>query len=205
VTAIRNVIFDLGGVLLEWAPQRILERFYDDADSRSRMHAELFRHPDWRAFNRGEITENELLRGLADRTGRPPEELAGFLDAIRSSLVAKEDTVALLRKLHARGIPLYCLSDMPVPMFAFVRDRYAFFEAFGGIVVSGYVKLMKPERAMFEHLLGRFGLNAGETLFIDDHLPNVEGARSVGLHAIQFFDAAGCEQALTQYLASAAP
>jgi putative hydrolase of the HAD superfamily len=203
VSAIRNVIFDLGGVLLEWAPQRILEQFYDDTNSRALMHAELFRHPDWRAFNRGGITEDELLRGLADRTGRPPEELARLLDAIRSSLVAKEDTVALLRKLHARRIPLYCLSDMPVPMFAFVRDRYAFFEAFGGIVVSGYVKLMKPEPAVFEHLLASFGLNASETLFIDDHLPNVEGARSVGLQAIQFFDAAACEQALTRYLPGA--
>jgi putative hydrolase of the HAD superfamily len=200
MVAVRNVIFDLGGVLLEWAPGRILENFYADTDSRVLMQTALFKHPDWRAFNRGGITEQQLLDGLAARSGRPPAELAGLLDAIRHSLVVKQETVVVLRKLHARGIPLYCLSDMPAPMFAFVRSRYDFFETFRGIVVSGHVRLMKPEREVFEHLLGHFRLVAAETLFIDDHWPNIEGARNVGLHAVQFVDAIHCEQDLMQYL-----
>ena len=160
------------------------------------MQQELFRHPEWRAFNRGTISEDKLLTGLAARTSRQLKDCAGLLSAIRRSLVAKEETVAVLRRLHARAIPLYCLSDMPAPIFEFVRARYDFFDVFQGIVVSGQVKLMKPEREVFLHLLERFGLNAGETVFIDDHLPNIEGARNVGLHTIHFSDANACERAI---------
>jgi len=204
VPAIRNVIFDLGGVLLDWSPQRILEELYQDAESRLAMHEAVFRHPDWRAFDRGTISENELLANLATRTGRRLDDLSALLSAIRHSLVAKDDTVAVLRRLHARGVPLYCLSDMPAPIFEFVRGRYDFFDMFRGIVVSGQVKLMKPEREVFQHLLQRFELRADETVFVDDRMPNLEGARSVGLHTIHFCDAEVCELAILAGLHAAA-
>jgi len=199
--AVKNAIFDLGGVLLDWNPNRILERFYSDLPSRDALGRALFWHSDWRAFNRGSLTEPELLNNLRARTARELPELSRLLDAVRESLVPKDETVVLLKGLHARGVPLYCLTDMPTSLFSYVRQRYDFWDAFRGIVVSGDVKMMKPEREVFEHLLSRYGLPADETVFIDDHPANIDGAKSVGLHTILFTDAVQCQRELHQLLA----
>jgi putative hydrolase of the HAD superfamily len=200
-TSVRNVIFDLGGVLLEWNPDKILQTFYSDQALRTLLKGELFLHPEWRALNRGTLREAELIENVRGRTGRPAAEVSALLHAIRESLVTKPDTVALLRSLHRRGIPLYCLSDMPVSVYAHVRLRHEFWDAFSGIVISGEVKLMKPEREVFELLLTRFKLDPRQTVFIDDFLVNIEGARAVGLHAIQFRDAAQCARELDALMA----
>jgi putative hydrolase of the HAD superfamily len=200
-SSIRNIIFDLGGVLLDWNPEKILQGFYSDSASRTLLMGELFLHPEWRTFNRGGLREAELVASLRGRTGRPAAELTALLHAVRESLVTKPDTVALLRSLHRRGIPLYCLSDMPVSVYAHVRLRHEFWDAFSGIVISGEVKMMKPEREVFQHLLTRFKLEARQTVFVDDLPLNIEGARAVGLHAIQFLDAAQCARDLDALLA----
>jgi putative hydrolase of the HAD superfamily len=200
-SSVRNIIFDLGGVLLDWNPDKILQSFYSDPAPRSLLKDELFLHPEWRALNRGALREAELIESVHRRTGRPAAEISALLRAIRESLVTKPDTVALLRSLHRRGIPLYCLSDMPVSVYAHVRLRHEFWDAFSGIVISGEVKLMKPEREVFEYLLNRFRLDPRHTVFVDDLPLNIEGARAVGLHAIQFRDAAQCARELDALMA----
>jgi putative hydrolase of the HAD superfamily len=195
-SSVRNIIFDLGGVLLDWNPTKILQNFYSEPALRTLLEGELFQHPEWRAFNRGALREAELIESVRRRAGRPAAEVSALLHATRESLVTKRDTVALLRSLHRRGIPLYCLSDMPVSVYAHVRLRHEFWDAFSGIVISGEVKMMKPEREVFEHLLTRFRLDPRQTVFVDDFPLNIEGARTVGLHAIQFRDAAQCAEEL---------
>ena len=193
---VRNVIFDLGGVLLDWNPGGILERCYADSASRDVMRDALFRHEDWLAFNRSEFTEPELLARVQQRTARSLRELTLLLDTVRESLVVKPETVALLRSLSERRVPLYCLSDMPVSVFAHVRQRYDFLDAFLGIVISGDVGMMKPERAIFEYLLTHYGLAAETTVFVDDHPPNIEGAKAAGLQTIHFRNAEQCARDL---------
>jgi HAD superfamily hydrolase (TIGR01509 family) len=193
---IRNVIFDLGGVLLDWNPEKILSGFYADATLRASLKQALFLHPEWRALNRGEFTEVEFLARAGKRTGRPAAELSALLDSMRESLITKPDTVALLQALHRRGVPLYCLSDMPVSVYAYLRVRHDFWSAFSGIVISGEVKMAKPEPEIFEYLLSRFKLRPEHTVFIDDLALNVEGAMGAGLHAIQFIDAVQCARDL---------
>jgi putative hydrolase of the HAD superfamily len=160
------------------------------------MRDALFGHEDWGAFNRGELSEAELIQEVARRTGWSPDELTRVLDIVRESLVEKLDTVALLRALHRRAMPLYCLSDMPTSVFNHVRQRYDFWDLFQGIVVSGEVQMMKPGRAIFERLLLRYRISAEETVFVDDHQPNIEGARALGLDTILFSDAAQCRREL---------
>jgi hypothetical protein len=96
---VRNIIFDLGGVVLEWNPDTILESYYADADAREVMKAAVFQHADWLEMDRGFLTEPEMLARLEKRTNRPKEELTGLFDAIRSSLQPKADTVALMQSL----------------------------------------------------------------------------------------------------------
>jgi putative hydrolase of the HAD superfamily len=196
MAAVRNVIFDLGGVLLDWNPGAILERCYSDVASRDAVRDALFRHEDWLAFNRGDVTEPGLLARVQQRTERSLPELRQVLDAVRDSLVVKPETVTVLRALRKRRVPLYCLSDMPVSVFAHVRQRYDFWDAFMGIVISGEVRMMKPGPEVFEYLLARYELAAEETVFVDDHAPNIAGAKAVGLQTIHFRNAADCAREL---------
>jgi putative hydrolase of the HAD superfamily len=197
---VRNVIFDLGGVVLEWNPDAILEKHYADPDTRSAMKAALFQHPDWLQLDRGTLTEAAALERLAQRTGIARGELAGLMEAVRQSLRPKADTVALLRDLEARQVPLYCLSNMPASTFAYLRDRYDFWSVFRGIVISGEIKLLKPEREIFDYLLRRYALSPSETVFVDDHRPNIEAAQALGMHTVLFRDARQCRAELDRLL-----
>lgn len=196
----RNVIFDLGGVVLEWNPDAILEGYYTDPQERAAMKTALFKHPDWLQMDRGTLTESEALARLQQRTGRPAAELSGLFDAVRGSLQPKADTLALLKSLARRDVPLYCLSNMPASTFAYLREQHAFWNVFKGIVISGEIKMAKPEREIFEYLLRRYALAAADTVFVDDHAPNIAAAEKVGLHTVWFRDARQCALELEQLL-----
>ncbi len=198
----RNIIFDLGGVVLAWNPDLILEDFYANADTRVTMKAALFQHPDWLQMDRGVLTESEVIARLEKRTGRPTAELTALFDAVRNSLQPNPHTVALIERLARRSVPIYCLSNMPASTFAHLRERYAFWPTFRGIVISGQIKMMKPEREIFEYLLDRFDLAPAESVFIDDHQPNIDAAQEIGLHTILFRNARQCELELEPLLAA---
>ncbi len=197
----RNVVFDVGGVLLDWNPRRVLERFYADAALRRHVGAALFDGSDWIDFDRGTLSEGDLLASLVRRSGRPAPEMLQLFVALRESLVPKADTLRLLETLHARGLPLYCLSNMSNSVYTHLAVLHDFWERFQGIVISGQIQLLKPERAIYEYLLTRYGLNAAETVFLDDIEANVIGARAAGLQAFQFRDAADAERQLEALLA----
>jgi putative hydrolase of the HAD superfamily len=172
------------------------ERCYSDIASRDAVRDALIRHEDWLALNRGDVTEPSLLTRVQQRTERSLPELRQVLDAVRDLLVVKPETVAVRWSLRKRRAPLYCLSDMPVSVFAHVRQRYDFWDAFMGIVISGEVRMMKPGRPVFEYLLARYNLGAEETVFVDDHPPNIEGAKAVGLPTVPFRNAEECAHEL---------
>jgi HAD superfamily hydrolase (TIGR01509 family) len=199
---VKNAIFDLGGVVIEWNSDRILEAYYADPDVRAVMKQQMFQHPDWLELDRGTMHESELLARLGVRTGRPAAELSGLFDAVRESLHAKPDTVALLEKLYARGVPLYCLSNISSDIFKYLRERHSFWGVFRGIVISGDLKMIKPEPEIFHFLLQRYGLAAAETVFVDDNAPNIEAARALGIQTVWFKNARQCEMEIEELFAS---
>jgi FMN phosphatase YigB (HAD superfamily) len=198
---IRNVIFDLGGVVLDWNPDQIVARFEPQLELQGPLKASLFGHSDWHLFDRGTLTELELIDRIRSRTGQTSDEVLRILDAVRESLVEKLETVKLLRTLSGRGVKLFCLSNMPVSIWAHLRERHRFWDVFAGIVISGEIKLMKPDAEVFRHLLEKYGLKADETAFVDDLAANIEGAERVGLRGILFRDAAQCARELDGLLA----
>lgn len=199
-SVVRNVIFDLGGVVFDWNPDHIVSRVQPVAELQAALKEALFGHADWRMFDRGTLTEPELIDRLQLRLGATRREVDTILEAVRNSLVEKPETINLLRALQAQGTPLYCLSNMPASIYAHLRRRHSFWDAFSGIVISGEVQLMKPEPEVFMHLLAAFNLRPEESVFIDDLLPNIESAKQVGLHAIWFKDAAQCRRELDRIL-----
>jgi putative hydrolase of the HAD superfamily len=184
--ALRNVIFDFGGVLVTWRPQEIIESFYAEPELRDALRTHAFHHEDWLAMDRGTLDEPTIVRRIAARMGRPQGEIASLFAHIREALVPIDATVALLHELHDRGFKLYGLSNMSEPIFAHLNARHRFFGLFQGIVVSAAVKFIKPEAGIYDELAKRFTVDFAESVFIDDLERNVEAARALGLRAIQF-------------------
>ncbi len=194
--AIKSIIFDFGGVLLRWAPQRIIESFYSVDLLREKLRRHVFDHPDWLELDRGTFDDEAAAHRFAVRMARPPEEMHALLAAVRESLTPIHDSIALLRELHGEGIPLYGLSNMSASNFAYLRRRYDHWSLLQGIVISGEIKLIKPDAAIFEYICRQYELEPGETAFVDDNGENVEAARKLGFHGIQFVNADLCRRAI---------
>jgi putative hydrolase of the HAD superfamily len=199
-TAVRNVIFDLGGVVFDWNPDHIVARVQPVPELQAPLKQALFGHADWRLFDRGTLSEPQLIERLQLRLDATRSEVDAILDAVRDSLVEKPETLELMRTLRRQGTPLYCLSNMPASVYAHLRRRHNFWDVFSGIVISGEVQMMKPEPEVFMHLLATFHLRAAECVFVDDLLANIESARQVGLHTVWFKDVAQCRRELDQIL-----
>jgi putative hydrolase of the HAD superfamily len=197
---VRGIIFDLGGVVLRWNPDDILRHFYADEASRSRMKRQVFQHPDWLEMDRGVLLEHEAIQRLHERTGRPAAEMSALMQAVRDSLQPIPETLVLLEELAGQDIPLYCLSNMPATTAHYLRHRHSFWSLFRGIVISGEVRLLKPDSQIFEYISQRFGLTPNSTVFIDDHLPNIESAARLGFQTVLFGNPAECRSELRALL-----
>jgi putative hydrolase of the HAD superfamily len=193
---VRNVIFDMGGVVLEWNTDKILRAFCADPDLRALFKRAVFEHDDWHALDKGTLEEQQAVDNFSQRTGRSRTEVEDLLKATSESLVPIQPTLDLLLQLSTSGVPLYCLSNMANSTFSYLRARYDFWDRFQGIVVSAHIKMRKPEPEIYRHLLSRYALAAASCVFIDDMPVNVAAAREVGMEAILFRGAEDCSQKL---------
>jgi 2-haloacid dehalogenase len=181
------VIFDVGRVLYDWDPRLLYERLIDDDRALDAFLRDVVT-PDWHF-------QHDAGRDFADTSAEltmlhphHAELIAAwgprFLESIGDPVPGMH---ALVDELAARGVPLYAITNFSHEFWPPFRTREAaMFDRFRGVVVSGDEKLVKPDPAIYRLALDRFGLAAGETVFIDDNAANVEGARSVGLVALRF-------------------
>jgi 2-haloacid dehalogenase len=182
-----TVVFDLGGVLIDWNPRyHFREVFAGDEPAMERFLGEICTQSWNERQDEGRTiadAEAELISRFPRETERIRAYYAGFGRMMRGAITG---TVAILEELAAAGTPLYALTNWSSETFPLATHRFEFFRHFRGIVVSGEVKTMKPKRRIFELLLERHGLAAGDCVFIDDAEKNATGAREAGLHAIHF-------------------
>jgi len=197
---VKNVVFDAGGVLLEWDPPKVVARMFPDPVTQAEIRRQVFEHPDWHEYDRGALSEAAASEHFAKLSGRSPDEVLALIRAACESLRPIDGTIKLLEELAAGGVNLYLLSNMPVSTFDFLIKRDRFFAHFKQLVISGAIRLLKPEPAIYKHLVEKTGIVPAESVFIDDLLRNVIAARECGLHAIQFRDPASCRAALRAYL-----
>lgn len=193
---IRNVVFDAGGVLLEWNPPRVVAELYPDPAVQAQIRESIFEHPDWHEFDRGSITEATAPGHFAELSGRTPDEIRELLRATAESLTPIDGTIRLLEDLAAGGVHLFLLSNMPESTYNILVKRHAFFAHFRHLVISGKILLLKPEPAIYKHLVEVTGIVPAESVFIDDLTRNVIAARESGLHAIQFTTPEACRAEL---------
>jgi 2-haloacid dehalogenase len=192
---VRNVVFDIGGVLLDWNPRHLYRSLIDDPAELEWFLAEVCT-PEWNAT----LDAGRSFDEACDELAAEHLEHAELVHAWKrqDEMVAGEvaGTAELVRSLRARSVPLFLLTNMPAHVFAARMVRYDVLHIFDGAVVSGHEGVLKPSREIFRRLLDRFDLDAAETLFIDDSEVNVEGARAAGLPAHHFTDPADLRRTL---------
>ena len=193
-----NIVFDFGGVLLTWQPHEFMARLLPERaptpDAARALVVEFFENfgGDWGEFDRGTIEAAPLAGRIARRTGLSLVDVERVMHAIPQELTPIPGTVALMKRLHAQGHALYFLSNMPAPYADHLDASHDFIGLFRSGIYSARVGLIKPEPAIFAHALETFGIEAHDTLFIDDVAHNVAAARRAGWHALHFADAQQC-------------
>jgi len=190
------VIFDLGGVLLDWNPRYLYRKLIPDEAECERFLAEVC-HPEWNVAQDG---GRSFAEAEADAIARHPDK-ADLIRAWRPRFAemiptAIEGTVDILERLHARDVPLYALTNFSRETFPPTKERFPFFARFRGIVVSGDEYMLKPEARIYELLCSRYGVRPEEAVFIDDSEKNAKGASAVGIHGIHFRNPRQLEQEL---------
>lgn len=185
-----TVVFDLGGVLVDWNPRYLYRRLFDDEAAMERFLAEVCTS-HWNEQQDAGRPWNEAIAGLCAQHPRHAALIAAYRERWDEMLRGPIDgSLAILDELRARGVPLYALTNWSHETFPLARQRYRFMDAFLGIVVSGEERLIKPDPEIYRRLLSRYRLDPVRTVYIDDAPRNVEAAARLGMHALHYRDPA---------------
>ena len=181
------VVFDLGGVLIDWNPRYLYRQLFDgDEAAMERFLAEVTT-PEWNLEQDAGRRWDEAVEALTRQHPEHAELIAAYRDRWTETLgEAIGPTVTVLDELRQTDVRLFALSNWSAETFPVARPRYPFLDWFEGIVISGEVGITKPDERVYHHLLDRFGLDAASTVFIDDSAANVRAAREVGMIALRF-------------------
>ncbi len=180
------VVFDVGNVLVDWDPRHLYRKVFARPEEMEWFLTEVC-HPEWNlaqdAGRSWREAEAEAMARHPDRTehirlfrGRWPEMISGPI----------LDSVTMLEDLARAEVPLYAITNFAADTFAETRAKYAFFNHFRGIVISGEVGIIKPDRRIYERLTDDHGVDLSRSVFIDDSAKNCEGARACGMRAVHF-------------------
>ena len=183
---VKAVVFDLGGVLIDWDPRYLYRKLLADEAAVEEFLATVCT-PVWNAEqDRG----RPFAEGVAELVEHHPAHaaaIAAYFDRWEEMLGGEiGGTVELLAELRAAGMPLYALTNWSAETFVIARERFELLSWFDGVVVSGEERMIKPDPAFFRLLLDRFGLAPEATFYVDDSEPNVAAARALGLDAVRF-------------------
>jgi 2-haloacid dehalogenase len=193
---LRAVVFDLGGVLLDWNPRHLYRKLFDDEAEMDRFLSEVCTLEWHHAHDLG-IPPEQTIPPLVEAHPEHAELIWAWPRRSEEMLAGPiEESVDILRALKDRGVPLYALTNMETWTYPGRRDRYPFLRWFDGTVVSGFEGVAKPDPRIYELLLDRFGLEPQTTLLIDDSPKNVAAARDVGIATIKFESPAGLRDEL---------
>jgi 2-haloacid dehalogenase len=184
------VVFDLGGVLIDWNPRHLYRKLIADEAAMESFLATVCTQ----AWNERQDAGRTFAEAAALLRARHPHH-AALIDAYgaRFDEMMKgpiKGSVIILETLHRAGVPLFALSNWSRETFPLAERRFEFLRLFRGRVISGEVGMIKPDPRIFAHLLERFGIAAGDAVYIDDNPRNAAAATALGLHGIHFTDPA---------------
>ncbi|MBU3110284.1 HAD family hydrolase [Clostridium lacusfryxellense] len=196
---IKNIVFDLGNVLLNFNPLVYLNSQISDKVKVQQIYEEIFKSKEWLMLDRGIITEVEAIKEICNRSTDNSELIKLVMHNWYQLLTPIEDTVEILKELKHKDYRLYFLSNFHLLAYEDVTKRYGFFKYFDGGILSYKEKLIKPGNDIYNKLIEKCKINPEETIFIDDTLENIESAIKLRFKAILFINSNDLREKLKEY------
>ena len=190
---IKNIIFDFGGVLVDWNPAYLYKKEFEK-ESDMIYFLENICTPEWNIQQDAGRPLSEATETLQQKHPTH-KELIGYYYGRWEEMLGGviEDNVRVLHLLKEK-YPLFGLTNWSAETIPIAYNKYDFFNHLKGIVVSGDEKLIKPDPKLYQVLLHRYDLKANESLFIDDNIHNIETAQKMGFHTIHFTEKTDLEK-----------
>jgi len=181
------VVFDLGGVLIDWNPRHLYRKLFDGDDAAMES---FLANICTQAWNHEQDAGRSFAEGCDLLKAAHPHEaqrIDAWFERYDEMLAGPiQGTVDILAELRAQGVPVYALSNWSAETFPFALKRFEFLQWFDGIMLSGNVGMVKPDAEFFEHFLQTFKVDPARAVFIDDLEPNIKAAAAAGMHGIRF-------------------
>ncbi len=193
---VKAVLFDVGNVIITWHPENLYRKIIEDADRRARFLSEVATS-DWHNNHDAGVLFAENRKILLALHPEYADEIHAFdtrFEEMLGDLIP--ETIAVIEDLHAKGIPLYALTNMPAEKAAMVFSHSPVFGYFKDIIVSGVEKVIKPDPRLYDITLARIGLPASDIFFTDDSAANIAVAKAKGFVTHLFDDPATLRPAL---------
>jgi len=194
----KNIVFDIGGVLVDYDPKGYLSKLFNNAELEEFLYSIIFDSEEWKLLDQGKITRALAERRMLEAAGPHRYEAQLVLDDWRELMTTKLDTVDLILALRHSGHHLYFLSNIPEDIYLMFQQRRRFMQLFEGGVPSFAAKTAKPDPEIFKLLLNTYELSPAETLFIDDSPTNISAAESLGMTGLQFKSATALHHSLIE-------
>lgn len=183
---IKNVIFDVGKVLVEYDPDSYMERLGFDLKTRQAVNQAMFQNPLWEESDRGKLSTEELLKKFIFNGKEHKEEITKAYQMVGDTIELFPYSVAWIKELKQRGYRVYILSNYAEITYEQTKEKMEFLPYVDGAVFSFQCKWIKPEREIYEELCRKYSIEPRESVFLDDRLDNIEQARNLGFFGIQF-------------------
>ena len=178
---IKNIILDMGNVLLDYDPNVCLDFFVEQEEDKAMIKQELFEGPEWKEGDLGYITDKERFLGVSKRIPeRLHKELRQCVEQWHMCMQPVPGAKEFCGQAREKGFKLYVLSNAS-DSFYYYFPRFAPVDYFDGIVVSCDIHMVKPDICIYRYLLDKYDLRAEECFFIDDMDHNIQGARKAGM------------------------
>lgn len=183
---IRNIIFDVGKVLVSYEPEAYMERMGLDAETRKRINAAMFEHRLWLDSDQGLRSPEEFLQAFTENAPELAEVIRQVHESVGGTIELYDYATEWIADLKDRGYRVYILSNYSENMFRQTAEKLKFLPLTDGAVFSYTIKLLKPDIAIYNYLCDKYGLAPEESSFIDDRPENVAGAEAAGIRGICF-------------------
>jgi putative hydrolase of the HAD superfamily len=183
---IKNIVFDLGNVLVKFDPDEILNNLFENDMLKDKLKSIVFKNSFWKELDRGTLSYEEFQEACYQASPEFKKEISLIMESWDKFLFPIEENIKLLHELKVNGYKLYILSNFHEKAFKEILSKYAFFNLFDGMVISYQVKLIKPEIEIYKILINKYNLIPVQTIFIDDTVENIRAAEKVGINTIHY-------------------
>ena len=185
---IRNIIFDIGGVLLNYNPKTYLDKLNIEESKRKTLNDIIFHNPKWRDCLNGFISNSELIEYLVKENQKYKSEIEQILskENLKYMLPPKQEMIEYYKTLKQKGYKIYLCSNITKDTYNYIKDSFEIIRVADGGVFSCFENISKPNVEIYQKLIEKYDLDIGKSILIDDTKRNIISANDIGLKGILF-------------------